>query len=1342
MKRWVKCIYYNYKKTVMIFTCAVILLALGISTMSVCAKEDLTHWYSQDFSEKIKLGSTEAADVIAKGSGASVGINQGTQCLYFNAVNELGTASKRAIFKLGSLGEKEQIVIEMKVKTDAGCSALIALSPTTSWGYKIWSGETEGNWTRVKLVFNIYSNGSIGCQSYVEKDGSYGERVDSKLVSGLTAKASAVNLVIGPSFMSENSYIYFDDIQVYYDELSSGEELPDVSEMPKIVDGVTVVEMKSPYAAPPVTPPVNQHPRVLFTPEDIPTIRANLTHSENIDAYMEFLELKNTEYDGILRASKTNNYDAHGLAVIEAKAFDYIINRDSTDVTIADTAEASGKAAISAIINYIKTLVTLDGFFDRESMHTIFVAGEVYDWCHDLLSEAQKETIVARCQLIAREYSEGGFPPGGYSNNIADHSDEAVLNRDWIAFGIATYDEYPEIYNYVAGRYFEKFVPARNYFYRAGAFYQGTSYGGWRFMCNLYAQLLLSNMSKTDEVEYILCEETGTIPYQWIYMRRPDGELLRQADDSEDRSGIVEDWYVGSNKIFVLSSNFYKDGVLKGEYLKNKGFKEGHSYMSAVQILAINDPSIQTQKVEELPLTKTIESPIGGMIARTGWSMGVDSPDVLAYMKIGEVNTGNHEHDDAGNFQIYYKGILASESGAYLSYSSAHNVNYNQSSIAHNTLAITSTENKLGKQYDPGSLQSMLSSYTSGQRTTGEVTGQEYGPDLYKPEYTYIAGDIAKAYDDNVQEAVRSMLFLPLDLNSDGTSADEKYPAAFVVFDRITTTEAGSKKTFMLHMQSEPSVDGNVTVITNTEEDYNGMLTNQTLLPSNVDITMIGGEGKEFMVGDTNYNHGVNNIFLEDGWGRVEISTTAATGNQTDYFLNVMYVNDADLEAALEKAELIETSRVVGTKIFNRVAVFNKEKARTSEEITFEIPADTEVSLYKVNVAGLEAGKWTIQTGSGSLTEIATKEGGMVYFDAPAGACTLTRTGDATEQDEVAKFTANAPVVEDYIAMRVNYRYVYDAIPIRDGNEIYIPVKKLFRDLDAEITEEGDKVSITLRDNTLQVTSSEATVTSVTGEKQSTTKVKTDGEEFYLSMSFLNEGFKQYISMQWNGLVSMVDVESKISDNAYSKYKDIYENFINIQSAVAGGNTFADDAVIELAMDGDLATRWVEVGLNRTLLATFDFGSVYELDDILIAYYKGASRNAAFEVEVSTDGVIYSGVESLSGKITTDGKSAALVPYNAGGAQARYLRLYGYGHTDGTGVQNSITEIVFTGTPLEGEVEAETETQVDELYTGADVSAEVNLLFTGALLSLVAGVCVVLISVIRYKKRNEQRREQ
>ena len=86
------------------------------------------------------------------------------------------------------------------------------------------------------------------------------------------------------------------------------------------------------------------------------------------------------------------------------------------------------------------------------------MASEVYDWCYPLLDEAAKKNIVIGCQTIAGQM-EIGWPPNK-QGAVVGHGGEAQLQRDLLSLGVATYDEYPDIYNYVAGRYLLN-LPAR-----------------------------------------------------------------------------------------------------------------------------------------------------------------------------------------------------------------------------------------------------------------------------------------------------------------------------------------------------------------------------------------------------------------------------------------------------------------------------------------------------------------------------------------------------------------------------------------------------------------------------------------------------------------------------------------------------------------------------------------------------------------------------------------------------------------------------------------------------------------------------------------------------------------
>ena len=134
------------------------------------------------------------------------------------------------------------------------------------------------------------------------------------------------------------------------------------------------------------------------------------------------------------------------------------------------------------------------------------------------------------------------------------------------------------------------------------------------------------------------------------------------------------------------------------------------------------------------------------MVARTGW--GEDA--VIAEMKINEYNFVNHQHLDAGAFQIYYKGALAIDSGLYSGssgeYGSPHCRNYYWRTIAHNCLLVHDPEEKFGRRgygndggqrlpngrCEPRNLDVLLAP-ENGYRT-GKVLAHGFGPDPQTPD--------------------------------------------------------------------------------------------------------------------------------------------------------------------------------------------------------------------------------------------------------------------------------------------------------------------------------------------------------------------------------------------------------------------------------------------------------------------------------------------------------------------------------------------------------------------------------------------------------------------------------
>ena len=300
----------------------------------------------------------------------------------------------------------------------------------------------------------------------------------------------------------------------------------------------------------------------------------------------------------------------------------------------------------------------------------------VYDWCYGLLSAEEKQAFVAELVRLAKT-QECGYPPVR-QGSVTGHASEAMIMRDMISAGIAIYDEEPEMYRLAAGRFFREHLPARNWLYDGNAYHQGDSYGPYRFSWDCYPLMIFDRLGAGN----VYNPQQRFVPYLWIYMTRPDGQRLRAGDTYMHSRPLGQPWGEGDGT--MLFASYYGDGALLSQFLRHGGSADNECIFEFLW----RDPKLQAKPIESLPLSRYFGSPFGWMVARTGW--GEDA--VIAEMKINETNFVNHQHLDAGAFQIYYRGALALDSGLYKGssggYGSPHCMNYSWRTIAHNSLLV------------------------------------------------------------------------------------------------------------------------------------------------------------------------------------------------------------------------------------------------------------------------------------------------------------------------------------------------------------------------------------------------------------------------------------------------------------------------------------------------------------------------------------------------------------------------------------------------------------------------------------------------------------------------------
>lgn len=669
---------------------------------------------------------------------------------------------------------------------------------------------------------------------------------------------------------------------------------------------------------------------------------------------------------------------------VEWEALQYLVTSDNT----------LGRAIIEATLPLLQRCKLRDRQDAcRETGRMMVTGAIVYDWCYRLLTDQEKQAFIKELVRLAAT-QECGYPPTR-QGSVTGHSSEAMIMRDMLSAGIAIFDEFPEMYHLAAGRIFREHLPVRNWFYNGHAYHQGDSYGPHRFSWDTYPLWIFDRLGAGN----VYNPEQHFVPYLWIYTTRPDGQRLRAGDTFAHSAPRGRPWsqYIGT----LLTASYYSDGILLDQY-ERQGGSGGNETIFEVLWRRIE---LQPESVGTLPYSRYFGSPFGWMVARTGWN----NDAVIAEMKINEFNFVNHQHLDAGAFQIYYKGALAVDSGLYSGssgkYGSPHCMNYYWRTIAHNSLLVYDPSEDFGRRGYGNDGGQRLPNRRSEARNldvlltpengyrTGKVLAHGFGPDPHTPDYTFLQGDLTAAYSKKVREVTRTVVFLNL--------RNTKLPAALVVFDRVVSADPTFQKVWLLHTLEEPRVNSTTAVVDCTAHGNNGRLMLDVLLPSveNTNLAPIGGPGREFWVFGTNYTNDVDpgrleRSSMEPGAWRIELSPKQAADE--DLFLNVMQVTDRGSPSHYP-VQRLETDTRVGCLIegprITWMVLMRRDNQRSAEPLKFTTPGH---HPYHILLTDLKPGRWRARREGLAETHDVTvhEDAGAAWLESPPGTWTFTRRAE------------------------------------------------------------------------------------------------------------------------------------------------------------------------------------------------------------------------------------------------------------------------------------------------------------------------------------------------------------
>ncbi|MGO4549234.1 heparin/heparin-sulfate lyase HepB [Paenibacillus sp. 2TAB23] len=1000
-------------------------------------------------------------------------------------------------------------------------------------------------------------------------------------------------------------------------------------------DGGPVI---NPYPAPPVTPPEDEHPRLFARSGDLNGLRANLTKGEVKEAWDRLKISAERNYDGMLPALPSGNINLAVLKTIKANALMHLLYKDTPNGLVA------GNKAVSMMNNYLNT-VQLSSANERQVGETVLWAAVVYDWCYGLMDANQladfREHIITFAGMM-----DIGYPPTE-EGAVVGHGSEAQLMRDLLSAGVAIYDEDEILYNMAAGRFFAEYVPARNYAYPSHAHHQGDSYGPYRYQWDLFASWIFKRM----DTDGGLSPEQQFVPYEWLYNRRPDGQLMRDGDSYWWNTPFGQYW--SEQTPYLLSSGYYNDSYLRHEFLQQ------HSYNNAgvdeVWLILFGDPDLAGESEQSLPLTKYFDDPSGSMTARTSWAGGVNSSAVVATMKVGGTNFANHQHLDAGQFQIYYKGGLAIDSGLYegtnSSYNSEHRLNYSLRTIAHNSMLV----------YDPNEVMPSGVINDGGQRyviqepdtltelqdpnyEVADVLKHQLGPDETTPDYSYLKGDLTEAYSDKMEDFKRSFVFLNL--------KNDDHPAVLIVYDKVTASNSDFKKTWLLHSENEPVIEGDTVTLQRTDcfnannnSCFNGKLVNRTLLPAGNDASIlpVGGPGEAFMVNGINYptSTGNGNFNAEAGSYRIEVSPSDAAQQKTNLFLNVMQVMDAEGGPEPLVTESISSDDMVGAKIGDRVVLFSKSGSDLANTASFVLPSAN--AETRVLVTDLSAGFWTV-TKAGVAAAVqyeVTADEGTLYFAANGGG-TFTLQRSTARTLPAPSMLQSLPVQEaqDPITLLVdNTVTTFGQELYLSGDQITLPYQRLASVLNLSSSLQGSQLTMSKAGSIIVMTvgSQEATVDGIPISLHAPVTLRNN--EVYIPLEVAS--FGGWATVKWD---------------SFSRKADLFPVQSMIEYSVISVKDGTSVETAAHATDGKWSTVWSGNGPNAAL--TFDLGEERKVSQVDIAWLDGQERTYEYKLLTSTDGTAWTQVFNGESSLGSDSyESTFFAPVSA-----RYIKLAGGGY--------------------------------------------------------------------------------
>jgi hypothetical protein len=635
---------------------------------------------------------------------------------------------------------------------------------------------------------------------------------------------------------------------------------------------------------------IQGHPRLFFTASQVSGIRSRALGSYSAD------------YNKIKTWCDSHINDPLPVNVswaLSSYSFVYLVSQDTSYLNRA-------KAVASYVISHNQT----------HSTDWIFGGSVFFDWCYDGLTASERSTYGSALADGADWYQSGSGIGTQWSSLNNYHSKLgriALLSYP----GIALYGE--GINNQVATACLDT--------------YSAHQFGSSTILCCLDEIASDGGYFEGDYNMSILCTgnrmgmtayDVGTTddPFSWStnyqnmarYLVYDTGAAKGSGTSLGSKQGDSHWHSGGSGAVRMALYNLaavYNDGV--AQWVADEVLEQGSGYINSFdrwKQIVWRDPSVTPVHPSAVygDNSAALFNDVGMVYMRSGWDLSVNSTDIYAVFRC-EAVPSYHTHSHQGHFLIARgNDLLAIDSGDYDSSISSHHQNYFCRTIAHNTITV----------YDPGESTFYPYANDGGQIPVwsypdavvcGDMSGPEFDrgsivtPYRDTETFTYVKGDATKAYSSHkLSNFTREFVWLK--------------PDFFVVLDRVTATSPSFTKKWLLHSINQPQVSGDTFSVTQGDS----RLFVKTLLPTQHQITPVGGSGRQFEVNGVNYPPAGGGGSESGSW-RVEVSPSTAANEHM--FLHVLYATSSGV-SSMPNVTFIDTGDFIGANVAGQTVLFTK----------------------------------------------------------------------------------------------------------------------------------------------------------------------------------------------------------------------------------------------------------------------------------------------------------------------------------------------------------------------------------------------------------------------------------